>query len=118
MINIISSSRYKINRKLLKQEMNKILKNYGIPDNALFNLIFVGKKKMKTIASQYKKENAALPVLSFSYLDKNNTFEKEDPLGEIFICYPLTILLAAERERKVDVIISQLVKHGIDNILR
>ena len=69
---------------------------------------------MKQIATRYKKEPVALPVLSFSYGQP----EKEDvPIGEVFICYPQAILLAAEREKRVDDIISFLVQHGIENIL-
>ena len=67
MLNIVSSSRYKINRKLVKTVFSEVLTGYGIPDNAIFNLIFVGKKKMKDISAKYKKENVALPVLSFAY---------------------------------------------------
>jgi len=118
MLNIISSSRYKINRKLIKKTAGEMLTNYGIPDSALINIVFVGRKKMKTIAVKYKQENVALPVLSFSYLGETRTSDVDNVLGEIFICYPQTVLLAAEREKKVDDIISLLIKHGIENILK
>lgn len=79
---------------------------------------------MKQIAKKYKKENLALPVLSFSYLNdslKPNRAvffpEKERLIGEVFICYPQAVLIAAKRERKVDSIISELIKHGLDNII-
>lgn len=116
MINIISSSRYKIDRKLIKKAVLDILSKYGFPTSALVNIIFVGKKKMKTISAKYKAEDVALPVLSFTYDDDE---KKEDkPIGEIFICYPQAVLLAAEKQKKVDRIILDLVKHGIDNILK
>lgn len=133
MLNIVSSSRYKINRKLVKKVMFDVLTKYGIPNNAIFNLVFIGKKKMKDIATKYKKERVALPVLSFSYNDRSLTPEvKEDfaskgdvntsgaemVVGEIFICYPQAVLLAAERQKKVDVIMSQLIEHGLENILK
>lgn len=75
---------------------------------------------MKAIASKYAHGNEALPVLSFSYLEKNKTsdVEKENVLGEIFICYPQAIILAAEKEKKVDDIIIFLIKHGIENIMQ
>lgn len=118
MINIVSSSRYKINRKLIKKTVEESLTDYGIPNNAVINIVFVGKNKMKAIALKYKQEDVALPVLSFSYINRIKTGKTDNFLGEIFICYPQAILLAAEREKKVDFIMLQLIKHGVDNILK
>ncbi|HLL60714.1 MAG TPA: rRNA maturation RNAse YbeY [Candidatus Nitrosocosmicus sp.] len=44
--------------------------------------------------------------------------ENEHLLGEVFICYPQAILLAAEREKGVEQTILQLIEHGIDNLLK
>jgi len=104
MINIISPSRYKVNRKKIKD---------AIKIDETINIIFIGKNKMKSIASKYKKEDIALPVLSFSYKEKKTI---DLPTGEIFICYPQAVLLAAERNKRVDDIIITLIKHGIENI--
>lgn len=137
MLNIITSSRFKINRKLIIKFVSDLLVKYEIPPNAALNIIFIGRKKMKSIAAKYKNENVALPVLSFSYLNnqvktseveedpelaegdgKTSEVKQEKVFGEIFICYPQAVLLAAEREKKVDDIILFLIKHGIDNILK
>ena len=91
---------------------------YNIPSNAEINLIFIGKKKMKTISKDYKKVNVALPVLTFSYLDRMYPDENNKTFAEIFICYPQAVLLAAEREKRVDNIISQLITHGVENIIK
>lgn len=114
MLNIISSSRYKINRKLLRKIGDEYFVKKSIPQQTALNLIFVGKNKMKLLAKKYKKEDVALPVLSFGY---NDNLEGESLMGEIFICYPQAIFLAAEREKKVDDIIIFLMKHGIDNLI-
>lgn len=113
MINIFCPSRYKINRKLIKKEVNVFFQEKNIPFQSILNIIFIGKNKMKKLASSYKNEDIALPVLSFPYNPK-----KDGTMGEIFICYPQTILLAAERNKKVDEIILQLIKHGIENLLK
>ena len=118
MLNIISSSRYRIDRKLVKNTADEVLNKYGIPENAIFNIVFIGRKKMKDIAAKYKNENVALPVLSFAYNDKDKLAEAEKPLGEVFICYPQAILLAAERQKKVDDLLAYLIKHGLENILK
>jgi len=108
-INIISSSRYKIERKKIKDFLLKIMGEKVVEFSSL-NIIFVGKRKMKMIAEKYKNEKVALPVLTFYY--------KEQNIGEIFICYPQMILLAAERNKTVDYILDFLLKHGIENLIR
>lgn len=112
MIGIFSHSRYQINKKKLAGQAQSLLDQYTDDKNSTVNLIFVGTRKMRQIAQEYKKENVVLPILSFAYTDKN----EDDLIGEIFICYPQAVLLAAEREKKVDKIIIELVEHGMRNI--
>ncbi|MFN4213068.1 MAG: rRNA maturation RNase YbeY [Microgenomates group bacterium] len=114
MINIICSSRYKIERKKIRSFTNQLLKDKGVIYNFDLNIIFVGKNKMRQISQKYKQENVALPVLSFAYNQKQ---EDKIFLGEIFICYPQAVLLAAQRNKKVDDIIVSLIKHGLDSIV-
>jgi rRNA maturation RNase YbeY len=84
--------------------------------NYSLNVVFVGKNKMKVFTEKYKNEKETLPVLSFKY--DENVGEKEVLLGEIVICFPLVILLAAERNKRVDEMINELVKHGIENLVK
>jgi len=114
MVNIFTRSNYKLNRKKVAEKISFHLKKYGFSDDDSLNIIFIGSRKMREIAKKYKKEDAALPILSFSYLN-NNVDEKL--IGEIFICYPQAVLLAAKREKEVDTIIIELIKHGIENIV-
>ena len=71
---------------------------------------------MKFFTEKYKNEKETLPILSFKY--NENIGENEVLLGEIVICFPLVILLAAERNKRVDEMINELVKHGIENLLK
>lgn len=112
MVNVVCPSRYKISRREIKQMAEELLKKEDIPSHYILNIIFVGRNKMKAVALKYKNEDQALPVLSFAY-DQ----EKDNLYGEIFICYPQMVLLAAEREKKVDQTLAWLIKHGIDNII-
>lgn len=116
MINVISSSRYKISRKRIKQITDEAFTKYNIPSDYIVNIIFIGRIKMKQIAQKYKKEDVALPVLAFPY----NLQEAEGKriLGEVFICYPQAVLLAAERNKTVDYILNELIKHGVENLLK
>ena len=84
--------------------------------NHSLNIVFVGKNKMKIFTEKYKNEKETLPILSFKY--NENVGENEVLLGEVVICYPLVILLAAERNKRVDEVINELVKHGIANLLK
>jgi len=116
MINIVTSSRYKINRQKIKLLVENIFEKEQLTSQFSLNIIFVGKNKMKNFTKKYKGENETLPVLSFSYNEKMG--EEEILLGEVILCYPLVILLAAERNKRVDEMINELIKHGIENLLK
>ncbi len=116
MITIIAPSRFKIGKKKLKEEVQVILEKAGVDEKADVNIIFVGRRKMRSIASVYKHEDVALPVLAFPYRGKE--FEQASLLGELFLCYPQVILLSAEREKKVEDTILNLIEHGIRNLVK
>lgn len=123
MVKVISDPRYKLNKKKIKSDASKHLNQIGLGDQYLLNVIFVGTRKMIQISANYKNEKRALPVLSFSYLErKNKSLEineenaKEKLIGEIFLCYPQIVLLAAERQKRVEDMVKELVEHGIDTI--
>ena len=115
MINVFSSSRYKINKRNLEKFAQGQLDKHHVAQNAALNIAFVGKRKMKEVALKYKNENVALPVLSFSYL-RDPISSTDNVIGEVVICYPQAVLLAAERDKRVEPMISQLIEHGIQNI--
>lgn len=115
MINIVGSSRYKVNRKALKDHLESLFTQVNIDAQSVVNLVFVGKRKMREIALTYKNEDVALPVLAFPY---NETINPDNLLGEIFICYPQSVLLAAERNKKVEDTIKQLIDHAFKNLLK
>ncbi|MFA5770423.1 MAG: rRNA maturation RNase YbeY [Patescibacteria group bacterium] len=116
MINIVSSSRYKINRQKIKILVQSVFEKEQINSDLSLNVVFVGKNKMKVFTEKYKGEKETLPILSFKY--NEDIGEKEVLLGEVVICFPLVILLAAERNKRVDEMINELVKHGIENLLK
>lgn len=115
MINIYTSSRYKVNKESIEQFAQSVLDRYHVDRSSILNVAFVGKRKMRDVASTYKNEDVALPVLSFAYInDPEST--AENIIGEVVICYPQAVLLAAEREKKVEPMMHQLIEHGIQNI--
>jgi len=108
-INIISSSRYKIEKKGIRDFISKKIKDNFLEFSCL-NIIFVGKRKIKSIAEKYKNEKVALPILTFYY--------EEQKIGEIFICYPQMILLAAERNKTLSYTIQFLLNHALENLIK
>lgn len=152
MITVIDSSRFKIDRKYVSNVALEYLVGRGVSTALDLNIVFVGKRKMLHIATVYKREPEALPVLSFPYLtdkkmmkgknESNATdidlvtvgdikppddsrgatpvapiLEANNLLGEVFICYPQAVLLAAERNKKVNDILKWLIEHGVDNLV-
>ncbi len=114
MINIYSSSRYKINKSGIKKYAQTLLETHEGHRPGSLNIAFVGKRKMKEVAKEYKNEDVALPILAFSYLP--DRVKDDNLIGEIVICYPQAVLLAAERNKKVDDMMYQLIEHGMKNI--
>jgi len=115
MINIISSSRYKINRNKIKKTVTDFFVKKNLDESHMVNIVFIGKNKMKSIATTYKNEPVALPVLSFPYQEKQT--DGKIFLGEVFLCYPQVVLLAAERNKKVEETINSLLIHGLENLM-
>lgn len=115
MITIISPSRYKINRKRLRKVAEDMLLKNGIAQGNEVNVVFAGRTKLKELSTRYKQENVALPVLTFIY---NEPSDDSKYLGEIFICYPQAVLMAAIKNKRVDDTIDKLLLHGLDNIVK
>lgn len=116
MLRIITSSRYLVDRKRIRIVVEKTLSSFQLDPTISVNIVFVGKNKMRTIASTYKHEDVALPVLAFPY--RNDVDMGEPLLGEIFLCYPQIVLLAAERNKRLDALIDELIIHGLNNLLK
>lgn len=116
MINVICPSRYLIDRKDIRERVGALMAEKRVNPRAIINIVFVGARKMRQIAKAYKHEDEALPVLAFPY--KEIDFAGDQLLGEIFLCYPQVVLLAAERSKRVNDMIYRLIEHGLNNILQ
>lgn len=118
MINIFVNPRYKLDKKSVSAKTADILAAHHVGSEKTVNIAFIGKRKMKQIALEYKNEDVALPVLTFSYKKEplHEQFE-ENTFGEIVICYPQAVLLAAEKNKTVEHTIVALIEHGVQNLL-
>ena len=112
MITVTAPSRYRVQKKWVQNTAQQILVSEGIPDSVV-NIVFVGKTTMTKLATTYKGEKEALPVLAFPYKE---TVENESVLGDIVICYPQAVLLASERNRMVSSILTFLIHHAVTQL--
>ena len=44
-------------------------------------------------------------------------YREPQVIGEVIICFPQAVLLAAEKDKHLDSMLSDLILHGIQNIL-
>ncbi|OGH05226.1 MAG: rRNA maturation RNase YbeY [Candidatus Levybacteria bacterium RBG_16_35_11] len=116
---IFVESRYKVNRKKIKQAIENLLHKQEINSPIEVSIAIVGDRKMRTLSRKYKDEDKTRNVLSFSQ-------EEGDPLkspssvlrlGDIVISYPEVIKEASKEEVLVDDKINELVVHGLLHLL-
>ena len=110
-----SDSRYKVDRKFVKNYLLKTWKERELPSGVL-SVVFVGKRKAKTLAKNYLKENQEHPVLTFPLLVREKIFPKEfdeNLLGEIVVCYPQVALYAASQDKEINRIIKRFLDHAV-----
>lgn len=117
---ISSESRFPINRKLLKRVAQEFLDEQKIKSEAEVSLSVVGDRKMRELNKKYRQIDQTTPVLSFG-LENEKPFAKYPDnilhLGDIVISYPQVVLLAAQENKLVDQKITELLHHGLANLL-
>lgn len=113
---IISESSYKINRKRIRQVVEKTLTEHGVNRNAEVCVVIAGERKMRALHKQYLETDEATDVLSFP-LEGVNYPDEVLRLGDIVVCYPVAVRQAGENNRMVDDEVNFLVEHGCLHLL-
>ena len=117
---ISSESRFPINRKSLREIVDKFLLEQKIKSEVEISITVVGDRKMQELNKKYRKFPGTTPVLSFS-LEEGKPFpalpDQVLRLGDIVISYPQVVDLAASENKLVDEELAELVKHGLINLL-
>ncbi|MEI6690840.1 MAG: rRNA maturation RNase YbeY [bacterium] len=122
-IQIISDSKYKINREMLHKRLVDLLARYRLVDNVSVVVEIVGKRKIKELNEIYLKHEGTTDVLSFPLNDPTDdrpfvaSPDGQMYLGEIFVCYPVAMEEALERQVAIDVQVVDLAEHGIMHLL-
>ncbi len=118
-IPIYVESRYKVDRKRIKQIVEHVLKQKGVTGPTEVSVAIVGSRKMRTLNNTYRNMDKATNVLSFSQMEGEATVMPQNMLilGDVIVCYPIAVEDAARDNMLVDRKIAQLVEHGLLHLL-
>ena len=118
-IPIFVESRYRVNRKRIKQAISKVLAKHDIKGPVEVSVAIVGDRKMRALSKKYKGEDKTRNILSFSMSEGESTYPTSEvlKLGDIAISFPQVIKEASEEEMLVDDKIDTLIEHGMLHLL-
>lgn len=116
---IYVESRYKANRKRIKNSIKNVLAENNIKSAVEVSVAIVGDRKMGELNQKYRGKDGTTNVLSFPLREGKSTSLPSDVirLGDIVVSYPQVIKEAARDEMLVDEKIEQLVSHGLFHLL-
>ncbi|GIW61933.1 MAG: hypothetical protein KatS3mg089_0785 [Patescibacteria group bacterium] len=116
---IFVESRYKVNRRKIKQTVHAVLDEKEVSSSAEVSLAFVGDRKMRAFNKKFRNIDKTTNILTFPLIEGEPTVIPGNilRLGDIIISYPQVIKEAAEEEVLVDDKINQLVRHGMLHLL-
>lgn len=123
---ITSDSRYPVNRKVIKSAVNAVFKAENIENlDAEVSVLVCGSRKMKDLTSKYLGDDLDHEVLSFPLeeAEKSKSAGNGDSsqevlrLGDVVVCWPKVLELAAKDDMYVDDKLAFLVSHGVGHLL-
>ena len=116
---IFVESRYRINRKRIKQIIEKTIDKNEIAAAVEVSVAVVGDRKMRELSKRYKGEDKTRNVLSFSQAEGEPAQMPNDilHLGDIVLSFPQVIRDASRDEILVDDKVDELVEHGLMHLL-
>jgi probable rRNA maturation factor len=116
---IFVESRYKVNRKRIKQIIKDTLDKNEIGGAVEVSVAIVGDRKMRELSKKYKGEDKTRNILSFSQTEGQALAMPHDilRLGDIVLSFPQVINDAVRDEMLVDDKVDQLVEHGLMHLL-
>ncbi len=116
---IFVESRYKINRKRIKQVVENVISKNDVDAPVEVSIAIVGDRKMRSLSKKYKGEDKTRNILSFSQTEGQAFGIPSEVLrlGDIVLSYPQVINDAARDEMLVDDKVDELVEHGLMHLL-
>jgi probable rRNA maturation factor len=116
---IFVESRYKINRKRIKQTVENVVSKNDVTGPVEVSIAVVGDRKMRQLSLKYKGEDKTRNILSFSQTEGQAFQAPRDilRLGDIVLSFPQVINDAVRDEMLVDDKVDELVEHGLMHLL-
>lgn len=118
---INSSSRYKINLERTRQEIQKVVKTWGMRRPTEISLSFVGDRKMRQLNKYYRQIDQTTSILAFPIIKEGEIFfyppDGKVYLGDLVISYPQLIQIATRENLLVEQALNYLLEHGVKNLL-
>lgn len=112
-------SRYKVNRKRVRETILKVLQSNDVKGPIEVNISIIGDRKMREISKKYKGDDKTRNILSFPLSEGPSSMLPTDKLrlGDIIISYPVVIRESASMDKMVDDRMEELVEHGMNHLL-
>lgn len=121
-VNLFVGSRYPVNRRKIKETVEKVLTEHNI-SNAQVDVSIVGARKITTLNEKYLKHQGPTDVLSFPQHDKGQLGDVPLPegelahLGDIVISFPEAVKMAKRFGKMVDQQICFYLEHALLHLL-
>lgn len=118
-LEVTADSRYRFNRKKIRESVGKLLAEHGIKQKVELSLSVVGERKIRELEKNYFGEDKLTDVLSFPQMEGKSMPGQEDilSLGDVVVCYPQAKKQALRFNRLIDDEIEFLVNHGVLHLL-
>lgn len=118
-IPIYVESRYKINRKKIKDVINRVLIEQSVTSPIEVSVAVIGSRKMRGLNKKYRDIDKSTNVLSFSQTEGDATLQPPDRLylGDIVLCYPKIVEECARENQLIDDRICELTEHSLMHLL-
>lgn len=118
-IPIYVESRYKVDRKRIKERVLYTLKSNGMTGDIEVSIAIVGDRKMRALNKKYRNMDKTTNVLSFSQTEGDFSPQPEGHayLGDVVISYPVVIEEASRYNKMIDEWVCELVEHGVLHLL-
>lgn len=124
-IEIKADSRYPVDKKKIRQQIQQQLEKAGIEDGVELSVLIVGNRKMRTLTKTFLKKREDHSVLAFPQEENKSggnlgfvTPAGESlQLGDVVVCYPQALKQAIIKNRLIDEEIAFLIDHGVGHLL-
>lgn len=120
--NVIVGSRFAVNRKLLRQTVERVLREHGI-DHAQVDVSIVGGRKIRQLNESKLQHEGETDVLSFPQHERHQLGDFPLPsgipphLGDVVISFPEAVATAKRFGKMVDEQLCFYLEHGLMHLL-